>query len=320
MSDDPFAAMSPAMRRLATFPLPIRRAIFWLMWHYGWLIGRSKTIRAYRSDFLRYLGVPLRHLGSLERRLTFHYTFCVFELATFLGRKTQGLIEDLRHVDIENAEALKKLSQDDRSVIFAPLHMGSNVFAMVVLIYLHFRGRNILILRKGAREVESYIFQRVKDIGSEVRFMFVDDKASFVEALRFARRKAVIICFCDLPPHFGSPESVELLGRPARMAMGIEALARAVDAPIVPLTIFSRMSCEKVIVGKPFEVGSSAPAERLRVARRIADHVTNAIRLAPEQWQLWCILNRFLDELAKPEDGEGSGRPQADHPYAMAAE
>ncbi len=282
--------------RLARMSFVPRRFMFWLFWHAGAALRHGQHL-AIVSDLARVLCLPRRQARTVAAKQAYCDLLGLLEWATFKYRPTQALIADTRYVKVTNESHLEQLGREERSVIFAPLHMGGYVFGMVTLIWRHFRGWKVLILRSRTDlEDDTFVLERVGEIGSELRFMNISETATFIDALRFARKKTVVICFVDLPASYGSPEDVELFGRPARLAMGIELLARALDAPIVPMRIHSHTTYDDILVRRPFEAGTATAANRKMVARLIAAHIEASVVEGPEHWHMWPKIDQYLDE------------------------
>ncbi|WFT77435.1 hypothetical protein QA634_19055 [Methylobacterium sp. CB376] len=140
--------------------------------------------------------------------------------------------------------------------------------------------------------------RRISEIGTDMRFLNVRDKQDYIDAVRFARAGAVIVSFVDLPASYGGPVDTTLFGRPARLAMGLDALARLTEATVVPLAVRSRLDGDVVAPGRPFEVAESGPEAKARVTDLVRRHIEASVLAAPEQWFMWQRLGEFL---AAPE-------------------
>lgn len=283
---------SAAIRLLAGLPLPTRRRALRAFWH---VRSRVRPAGLQLGPALRdVLRVGEREASRLDRDIAFQDTLTQLEWAALLVRSTRQLIADSRYVEILDGGALAQIAASGKPVVLAPLHMGNYVFGLAVAMKTFFPGRPMLILR--AREddaADTRVMERVREIGTEMRFLQVADKADYVEAVRFVRQGAVVIYFVDLPPTYGGPVDVTLFGRPMRLALGIDSLARTAGATVVPLSVASSLHGDRVSVGQPFEVVDTGRSERARVAGLIARHVERAIVRDPGQWHFWPRLEEF---------------------------
>ncbi|KQP52656.1 hypothetical protein ASG40_07410 [Methylobacterium sp. Leaf399] len=291
----------PALsRRIASLPLAARRHALRAVWTAGRIAGRKADFDLH--GLLRHtLRLGTRDAKRLDREIAFHDTLTELEWLALLVRSTDQLIADSRRVVTEGAGILTRTAASGNPVILAPLHMGNYVFGLAATMRTFFPGRRMLILRaREDHEADTRVMERIREIGIEMRFLQVSDKASYAEAVRFVRQGAVVIYFVDLPPSYGGPIDVELLGRPMRLALGIDSLARVANATVVPLAVTSSLSGDTVHVGRAFEVVDVGRAERLRIAGLVSRHVETAILRAPGQWHFWPRLSEFapLPDLA----------------------
>lgn len=290
----------PLTRRLASLPLATRRRLLRGVW-----LART-TFRAEAglalNDTLRHaLRLSSREARRLDREIAFHDTLTELEWLALLVRSTDQLVADSFRVETEGAATLTRAAASGAPVILAPLHMGNYVFGLAATMRTFFPGRRMLILRaRDDHEADTRVMERIREIGIEMRFLQVSDKASYAEAVRFVRQGAVVIYFVDLPPSYGGAVDVDLFGRPMQIALGIDSLARVANATVVPISVTSSLAGDRVNVGRAFEVADVGRAERLRIAGLIARHVGSAILRAPGQWHFWPRLSEFapLPDLA----------------------
>ena len=283
---------SAAIRFLAGLPLPTRRRALREFWRLRSLarpagLGLGPALR----DTLR---VGEREASRLDQDIAFQDTLTRLEWAALLVRSTRQLIADSRHVEIVDHGALAQIAASGKPVLLAPVHMGNYVFGLAVAMKLFFPGRPMLILRaRDDDEADTRVIERIREIGTDMRFLKVSDKADYVDAVRFVRQGAVVIYFVDLPPSYGGPVDVTLFGRPMQLALGLDSLARTAGATVVPLSVVSSLRGDRVSVGRPFEVVDAGRSERARVAGLIARHVESAILCDPGQWHFWPRLSEF---------------------------
>ena len=281
------------LRRLAGLPLGTRRRVLRGVRSVQGLVrpGAGPVLAPVLKRALR-LGD--REAARLDRAIAFHDALTALEWGALLVRTKAQLVADARRVEIADDGVLARVAASGKPVILAPLHMGNYVFGMAVAMNAHFAGRPMLILRaREDSEADTRVMERIAEIGTEMRFLQVSDKASYIDAVRFVRGGAVVIYFVDLPPSYGGPVDVTLFGHPLRLALGIDALARVAGATVVPLAVTSSLTGDRVAVGRPFEVVDPGQAERMRVARLVARHVETAILRDPGQWHFWPRLGEF---------------------------
>lgn len=282
------------LTRLARLPLPVRRPLFRAAWsalpkdQFGSLAGWQGQF----ETTMRYSQRDARRLAAQAR---YYDVLALVEWAQFRFRSLDTLLQsDAQLVRFTNEDALARLAAEGRGLILAPLHMGAYVLSLARIMQKHFQGRRVLIFTRQVDDGEgSNILRRLGEVGCDVRLVGVNDKAAYVDALRFARRDAVIICFVDLPAAYGVPAETSLFSKPARLGLGVDTLARACNAPIVPLSMNSFLRFELVKVGQPFEVKDPSPEERQRVVSLVCRHIETSVREAPAQWHLWPRFNEF---------------------------
>ncbi len=296
----------PALhRRIASLPLAARRHALRASWLVKTGFGRHGGF-GLDTTLCKTLRLGNRESRRLDREIAFHDTLTELEWLSLLVRSTDELIADARHVSTEGEATLARAAASGAPVILAPLHMGNYVFGLAATMRTYFPGRRMLILRaRDDHEADTRVMERIREIGTEMRFLQVSDKASYAEAVRFVRQGAVVIYFIDLPPSYGGPVDVNLLGQPMQLALGIDSLARVANATVVPLSVTSSLIGDTVHVGRAFEVVDVGRAERMRIAGLVSRHVEGAILRAPGQWHLWPRLDEFVPvSIAAPEAAE----------------
>ncbi len=175
----------------------------------------------------------------------------------------------------------------------------------------------MLVLRqRDDMAMETEVIERLREIGTEVRFLTVDRRADFLAAVRYAQKGAVIVVFCDLAPAYGAPAEMPMFGLPFRFAFGTDALARLTGATVVPIATTMDDDGDTVTIGRPFEVRGQAPEERAEVAGLMRRHLQAAIAARPEQWHLWPSLVDYLPSSATVPDNSPAG---GEAPQPLAA-
>jgi len=293
----------PLVHSMAMMPLPLRRQV--LRAHWRSEIAMRRSFGYGLTDILqRSLRVPRREAQALDREIVFHDRLQDLEWYCAAVRRIAQLEADDRHVRVDSPDLIARLAEEGRPVVLAPLHMGVFSLAVMHLAHHYFRGRRILILRaREDHETDSAAMRRLKEIASEFRFLNVKDRSEFAPAMRFAREGALVICFLDLPAAYGNPADITLFGRPARIALGVDAISRMLEAVVVPMAVRSGLDGDEVLTGEPFEVADGSKAERNAVAARIARCMQRFVHHDPAQWHMWGRLHEFEVEA----DARGAG-------------
>lgn len=281
-------------RRIAGLPLRTRRRILRARFTLaGALRGFEKTGHA--GLFQRVLRQSSREARRLEREVNLHNLQTEAEWAALLVRSVPALKRDARHIAVTDPAALERAAATGRPVILTPLHMGAYVLALACLMVRFFPGRPLLVLRqRDDMPLETAVMERIREVGVTMRFHQVTDRMGFLEAVRFARNGAVIVNFCDLDPAYGAAAPMPVLGLETRFAFGTDTLARLTNGLVVPLACTMEPEGDLVRVGPTFEVHTSAPEERARVAGLVRAHIEASLRARPEQWHLWSALRDYL--------------------------
>ena len=280
---------------VSRLPLRARRRMLRLFWSTLRLTGKLPELGV--DNILKYaLHLSASEAMRIEREIVYQDMIVAAEWAAILKRNRQGLERDSETISFPEYDLLEQASQSGKPLIFAPIHMGCFALPFARIMFDHFRGRRMLILRaREDRPEETLAMQRVSEIGVDMRFLNVNDKQNYFDAVRFAKDGAVIVTFVDLPASYGGPARVNLFGKPARLAMGIGSLARLIEATVIPLSVHSSVGGDVVNVGRAFETYMKGPEEKARVATIVRRHIEDSIRPSPEQWHMWPRLNEFMD-------------------------
>ena len=257
--------------------------------------------------FERVLRLPRREAMRLDREAAFHDALAEMEWLSLHSRSLAGIRRDLGHVSVSAPEVLERLAARDEAVILAPLHMGPYVLGLLKTLLTFFPDRSLLVLRRrDDRPMETQVMQRIAEFGIPVRFLTVTDRSGYLPAIRFARHRAVIVVFGDLPPSYGRPAAMPVLGLPTAFAFGVETLAHLTGGTVVPLAVTARAGGSVVMPSTPFTVHGTDAQERDRVAEIMRRHIETTIRTWPEQWHHWARLPEFLPAADRPMP-EGAG-------------
>lgn len=294
--------MTPELPRAqalaAGLPFALRRRGFRALWPARRLRHGRPTL-GLAPVFERILRVSRAEARRLDAEALFSDRLVQLEWLSLLTRSHGAIRADIRRVALPERGLIEAIAAGTRPVILAPMHMGCFALAFAAIIDTLFTGRRMLILRnREDRPVETAVMQRIREVGVDMRFLNVNRKQDFLDGIRFARAGAVMVSFIDLPASYGAPFDTTLFGQPARIAMGIDHLARLTEATVLPLAITSTVSGDTVHAGQPFEVADASAETRRRVAEGVRRHIERSILRAPEQWFMWPRLDEFLCEPA----------------------
>lgn len=279
---------------LASWSLRRRRKALRLYWQAERLRGRLPDygLAGIFRDNLRLGAVAARHMNE---EAVFHDWLVSLEWLAILRRSAVQLRADLNQVRLPSEHNLAQVAESGRPVILAPIHMGCFALGLARIMDTYFADRPMLILRaREDRPLETEAMRRVSEIGVDMRFLNIADKQAYVDAVRFARKGAVVVMFVDLPGAYGGPVRTRLLRRDVEVALGIDSLARLTEASVIPLRVASSTEGDEIHFGRSFESLASGPNERARVASLVARHVEQDLQAAPEQWLMWQRFEEFL--------------------------
>ena len=279
---------------LTRLPLRVRRLALRAMWR---VQRRTRAPALGIETLLKYaIRVSNAEALRLDAEIRFQDMLSTLEWGAILNRSKAALSRDTQAISFDNPGLLEQLAQTRKPLIFAPLHMGCFALPFAKMMRNYFADRPMLILRaREDRPEETLAMQRISEIGVDMRFLNVTDKQAYLDGVRFARAGAIIVTFVDLPASYGGAVPVTLFGRPARLAMGINSLARVTGAAVVPMSVHSSTHGDVVRLGRPFESFETGNAEKARVAHLIRRHIEQSVLDAPEQWHMWARLDEFFN-------------------------
>ncbi|MCJ2097987.1 hypothetical protein [Methylobacterium sp. E-046] len=285
---------------VASLPIRARRRALRSLFHLT-ALTRGGARAGLSPCFERVLRLPRREAVRLDREAAFHDALAEMEWLSLHRRSLTGIRSDLDHVSVRSPEILTHLASRGEPVILAPLHMGPYVLGLLKILLTFFPDRSLLVLRRrDDRPLETRVMQRITEFGIPVRFLTVTDRSGYLPAVRFARQSAVLVVFGDLPPSYGRPAAMPVLGLPTAFAFGIETLAHLTGATVVPLAVAARAGGSIVMPSDPFTVRANDPEERDRVAELMRRHIEATVRTWPEQWHHWARLPEFLPAAGEP--------------------
>jgi phosphatidylinositol dimannoside acyltransferase len=280
---------------ISRLPLKARRRALRLVWRAIRASGKLPACGV--EHILKYV----LHLSNAEARridqeIVYQDMIAGADWSAVLKRSRDGLYRDVETISFPDAGVLEQVSRSGNPVIVTPMHMGCFVMPFIRIMVEHFPDRRMLILRnREDRPDETRAMERIGDFGVEMRFLNINEKQKYLDAIRFAKDGAVIVSFADLPASYGGPARVSLFGKPVQLAMGIGSLARLPAATVVPMAVHSNDHGDVVKIGRPFETYEKGATEKARVASIMRQHIEDSIRETPEQWHMWPRFNEYLD-------------------------
>lgn len=280
-------------KSLARLPLRWRRPALRLAWRMS--LSRRKDVGFGLEPFLE---KGLRIGAADARRLAvehdFHDQLQILEWLASGCRSDAELEQDARFITVNEPGLAERIADSGQSVILAPLHMGIYPVGITYVVWRFFRGRRVLVLRaRDDLEENNTAMERLRAVASELMLLNTRNEGDFLEAMRFARKGAVVVSLIDLPHSYGSPADTMLFGQPATIALGLDAMARMLKSIVLPMAVVSRLAGDEVVFGEPFEVWQNAPEERAALARRVGRQIESFVRMAPEQWHMWTRILEF---------------------------
>lgn len=279
---------------LSGLPLRIRRRLLRMGWRLSLLVRRDVGfgLEPFLGKHLRLGALEARHIA---REHDFHDMLQILEWFSSGRRSKSGLIADSNFLRLNGADLIERLADSGESVILAPMHMGVYPIGISYVIWKYFPGRRVLVLRAREDDEENNAaMDRLREIASEVRILNTRNETEFMEAMRFARKGAVVISMIDLPETYGSPVETVLFGQAARIAFGMDAMARMLKAVVLPMTVRSGVSGDEIDFGQPFEVWKNTEEDRQLLAVQFGRQIEGFVALDPCQWHMWTRIVEFF--------------------------
>lgn len=288
--------MTTAMKtieHLGRLPLAARRIALRTAWRAS-LPFRRDVGFGLEPFFEKRLRVGTEEARRLAREHDFHDLLLIMEWFASIRRSQAEMLADTRNTTVSDPDLPARLAATGDVVILAPLHMGVFPLGISHVLWHWFRGRRLLVLRaREDLEENNIAMDRLREIAGEFRILNTRDEADFVDAMRFARKGAVVVSLLDLPETYGSPAETRLFEETASIAMGLDAMARMLKGVVLPMTVCSRLTRDEIVFGRPFEVARTTADDRSELAMTIGRQIESFVKLAPEQWHMWTRLGEF---------------------------
>lgn len=243
------------------------------------------VLRRIRAAIASNLEAVLGPAGFWQRQARIYRTFWNF--AWCLSERYEMLSTE-RHT---GSECIGETywREERGGLVLTTAHIGHwEVGAMIAPQHGH---RSVHVVREEEmdKEAQEYLRQLFdQQGGTSIRFHFArDDPTLGLRMLTALRRGDIVALQADRPRTRGRTVAVELFDRPFEVPAGPIAMARAADAPILPVFVF-RLGRRhaRVVFRPPIRVARSGSVQTNveEAARHLAREIEWAIRQAPHQW------------------------------------
>lgn len=131
---------------------------------------------------------------------------------------------------------------------------------------------------------------------------------------KLQKQVVTLVTFCDLPPTFGATTEVQFLDRSAHFPRGAATLALRYGLPLLPIVCYHSAGRHRIALSsqiEPMPVDGETRAECVsRLTQRLADHLQQYVRWAPQQWRfLGSLPSYFVASELKQPDHVQTGAP-----------
>ena len=309
------------IKLLARLPLAWRRRALRALWRVA-LPFRKSVGFGLEPVVAKYLKLGANEARHLAREHDYQDVLLIMEWHASIRRNQRQLAHDFRNTRVSDPALVERIAASGDVVILAAIHMGVFPIGITYVVWKYFAGRRLLVLRaRDDLEENNIAMDRLREVASEFRILNTRNEADFVDAMRFARKGAVVVSLLDLPETYGSPADTTLFGEPAAIALGLDAMARMLKAVVLPMTVHSLPTRDDIVFGQPFEVSQTSAEERRTIARAVSRQIERFVSIAPEQWHMWTRSHEFYPDRVRqrtPPAGRGSAPGEAQEVDAHA--
>jgi len=258
----------------------------WFFWFWLWRI---------RGNVARNLEAVLGPCGFLERQRRIWRTF--FDFAWCMTERYEQFRSDRpTRFDFEGEDIAARMQASASGLVFFTAHFGN--WEMGPLVPRMPGDRRVHVVREPEMSRPTQRFVQGLFDRHPMRHLFVvhyagNDLVLGARLLMALRKGDIIALPGDRPRASMRSLRSSMFGRPMDLPPGPAALARAGNAPLVPVFVFREGRRHyRIVMREPFVVGKSDDKERDIEAAvgRIAGECEWAIRQRPHHWFCWARL------------------------------
>lgn len=292
-----------AVRRIPRWSFYLLVPLFTLLF----FLTLRKIRRAIASNF----EVVLGPCGFFERQRRiwlniYNYSWCLTERYEDLATDRQVAPEAI------DEEIWQKAMEHGNGLLVVTAHIGHWEVASAYPADLH--GRKIHIVREAEiNDSAQQFFQELIRARARPSYHvhFARRAGDLGPKLLLALRDGDIVALQgDRPARQGRTLETRLFGRPFKVPLGPAAMARAAEAPIVPVFVYRVGRSRSKLIFRP-AISAQKTADRdadlQRIVDRISAEVEAAILAEPLQW--FCFVELWPEQAA---DVDGAGETEFD--------
>jgi lauroyl/myristoyl acyltransferase len=245
------------------------------------------VLRKIRAAIAANLEAVLGPCGWWQRQVRIYRTFWKF--AWCLSERYERLSTSRSFaVEAEGLEAWEELTRSGAGFILVTAHLGSWEVGSMLPAALHQKRIHVVREAETDPRAQRFIEELIRRSGGDLYVThFAEDPQLGMVMLDALRHGEVVALQGDRPRSGGRAAEMRLFDRPFPLPVGPAALARAAEAPIVPVFVFRegrrRYRC---ILRPPIHVVQTASRQQdlENALGRFAADLEAAIRRDPHQW------------------------------------
>ncbi|HET9225963.1 MAG TPA: lysophospholipid acyltransferase family protein [Thermoanaerobaculia bacterium] len=255
----------------------------------------SIVLRNIRAAVASNLEAVLGPCGWTERQLRIFRTIWTFSWC--LSERYERLATDRRFlIGGEGLDHWRELNESGKGFILVTAHIGAWEVGSMLPSFQESRRVHVVREAETDPRAQRFISELIRSRSGDLYTThFAEDPQLGVDLLDALRRGEIVALQGDRPRNGGRTGEISLFGRPFPVPVGPVALARAAEAPILPVFVFregrKRYRCS---IRPPIRVGGNGgtrQAEIDQALQRFAGELEWAISHRPHQWfcfrKLW---------------------------------
>ncbi len=208
----------------------------------------------------------------------------------------------LDEVDIVGKEHINHLYELNRPVVIVSIHMGDFFKGFLKLATLAPSTAEVGIIKwMNISKKETAAYSKFRELGANLKLFRLRDKPG-LDAIRFLRRKNVLLTLCDIKSDLVKTTPVSFFDKTAHFPCGPAELAIAGQAIIMPVYTSESDGKSQLIVCEPIDTlkvideQASLSINGEKVTQLIVSYIENWIKNNPEQWHFWAILEELWEK------------------------